>query len=410
MNGVIERLRANRQLVLFVVGAGLLAAGGGVFEIVFPNYLKDTFNIAADARGALEFPRELPGFLTALFAGLLFFLPETRIAAVSSLVIGVGLIGMGLGGSVWWGMMVFMILWSAGSHLMMPVSASLAIALGTQGRHGRRLGQLRAVSLAAGIIGAAVIWTGMKYLHWSYAQVFIGGGVVAIGAAVVFHFMNMPDAHLKRPRFVYNRKYRLYYVLALLFGARKQIFITFGPWVIIEVFKQPPTIFAEMLVIGAVIGIFFQPLLGRAIDRFGERTVLMVDAVFIFGVCMGYAFSHGIANKALALWVVCACYVGDMLLFGVNMARSTYLRKIALKDEDVSPTLAAGTSIDHIASMTLPAAAGVAWVTSANSYQTVFFAAAGIAVIMFICAALIRTPAAAGAAEAPAAAPAPIPD
>ena len=152
----------------------------------------------------------------------------------------------------------------------------------------------------------------------------------------------MPEAHLARPRFVFRRRYWLYYVLAMLFGARKQIFITFGPWVLVRIFNQPAYIFAKLWIVASLLGIVVQPLLGRAIDRFGERSILMIDSFLVFLVCAGYGLSHGIAWREGALWLLYVCFVMDLLLFGVNMARSTYLAKIAERPEDVAPTLTGG--------------------------------------------------------------------
>ena len=90
--------------------------------------------------------------------------------------------------------------------------------------------------------------------------------------------MRLPNAHLQRPKFVWRGRYWLYYALAFLFGARKQVFITFGPWVLIRIFHQPAWIFAQLWIAAAILGVFFQPALGRAIDRFGERTVLLADS------------------------------------------------------------------------------------------------------------------------------------
>ena len=73
--------RMNPQLRLFLIAIFLVGIASGIFQTIFNNFLSDTYQISADARGFLEFPRELPGFLTALFAGVLFFLPETMIAA-----------------------------------------------------------------------------------------------------------------------------------------------------------------------------------------------------------------------------------------------------------------------------------------------------------------------------------------
>ena len=134
----------------------------------------------------------------------------------------------------------------------------------------------------------------------------------------------------------------------------------------------------------------FQPALGRAIDRFGERAVLMVDAALVFLVCAGYAFSHLIDHRPLALAVLFSCYVGDQLLFGTGMARNTYLSKIALKPEHVSPTLSLGVTINHAVSMSIPALGGLLWVSSGHSW--VFIVAAGIALLMLVFTSMIRLP------------------
>jgi hypothetical protein len=200
----------------------------------------------------------------------------------------------------------------------------------------------------------------------------------------------MPGAHLDRPRFIWNRQYGLYYVLQLLFGARKQIFITFGPWVLVRIFHQPVWIFAQLWIAASVIGLFFQPALGRAIDRLGERTVLMLDGFLTFSVCMGYAFAHKIPVPGLALGLLYACLVGDQLLFGTGMARDTYLSKIAVKKEDITPTLSLGVSINHVVSMSIPSVGGLLWMK--YGHPAVFYAASGIALLMILFTSRIRLP------------------
>jgi len=385
------RLRAmDPQLKLFVGGMVCLGIAAGIFETTFNNYLDYTFGIHADVRGFLEFPRELPGFLTALLAGLLFFLPETRIAAAACLAVGAGMIGLALGGSAWGLMLAFTVLWSTGSHLMMPINSSLAIHLAHEDARGRRLGQISAVGTAASILGCLVVWGLMRQAATNYALTFaIGGGVAVIGA-LVFARMHLPTAHLVRPKFVWNRRYWLYYVLAFLFGARKQIFITFGPWVLIRVFKQQPAIFAQLWIVAALLGILFHPWLGRVIDRYGERVVLMADSVLIFLICAGYGFSHRIESQEAALGLLYACFVMDQLLFGVNMARTTYLSKIAVRSEDVAPTLSLGITINHAVSMSMPALGGLLWMK--YGHTAVFQAAAVVAVFMLAFSACVRVP------------------
>lgn len=379
----------NPQLKLFLAGIALLSATGGIGESTFNNFLSDTFKLSADARGFLEFPRELPGLLTALFAGALFFLSETRIAAFSALCVGIGMLGLAFWGESWTSMLSFMFIWSVGLHLIMPVRSSIGMALAHPEHKGRRLGQIQGVGIAASIVGCALVWLLMKYLAVGYRTMFVLAGLLALGAAFFLLAMGMPQADSRRPKLVFRRQYWLFYLLALLFGARKQIFITFGPWVLIKIFNQPAYIFAQLWMVAGTLGVVFQPALGRAIDRFGERWVLMVDSVLVFGVCLGYGYAHLIDSRVLALGVLYACFVGDLLLFGTNMARDTYLAKIALRKEDVSPSLSLGVSINHVVSMSVPALGGIMWMK--YGHATVFLAAAGVAVIMLICSNLIST-------------------
>ncbi len=380
---------AHRNLLLFAAGAALMGFAGTMFDTTFNNFLSDTFNISAEARGNLEFPRELPGFLCALFAGLLFFTAETNIAGISALCVGAGLIGVAIWGGGWSAMIALMIVWSVGSHLIMPVRSSISMDLAPDGKKGRRLGQIQGAGIAASIVGYALIWVVLRLMPKNYRLLYIIGGVVALGASAVFFTMRMPGAHLSRPKFVLRRRYWLYYLLAAFFGARKQIFITFGPWVLVKFFHQEPGDFAKLFIAGAALGVLFQPALGRAIDRFGERKVLMADAMLIFCICAGYGFADHLGNHRLALWLLYACFVSDQLLFGVNMARDTYMSKIALKPEHVAPSLSLGITINHAVSMSAPSIGGLVWIR--YGYSWVFVGAACVSVLMVIFTSMVRT-------------------
>lgn len=403
---LLHRLRGlNRNLVLFLVGMAFLGASGGMMETTFNNYVSDVFNLGADARGLLELPRELPGFMTALLAGLLFFLPETRIAGFSALSVGIGMLALAFVGPHWTAMLIFLTVWSCGAHLMMPVRSSISMELASATQRGRRLGQIAATSIAAGIAGCLVVWVAMRWFHANYNLIFIVGGQSAIAGSIFLFRMRLPSAHLQRPRFVWHRSYWLYYVLAFFFGARKQIFITFGPWVLVRVFHQPAWIFAQLWIVASVLGIFFQPALGRAIDKLGERTVLVADSILILLVCLGYGFAHKLPNPSFALGLLYVCFVADNLLFGVNMARDTYLSKIVKQPEHLAPTLSMGITVNHAVSMTIPAAGGLLWMKYGHS--SVFIATAGVAVLMAVFSSLVRTahPAVPGGPPSPASGP-----
>jgi MFS family permease len=140
----------------------------------------------------------------------------------------------------------------------------------------------------------------------------------------------------------------------------------------------------------AVLGIFFQPALGRLTDRRGVRFVLVWDAILIFLVCIGYAFAHMLPIRGLAMWVLYACLVSDQLLFGTGMARDIYLSKIVVKPEHLAPSLSLGVTINHVVSMSIPSLGGIMWMR--YGHTSVFVAAAGVALIMLFFARMIKIP------------------
>jgi hypothetical protein len=380
------------RFLLFVAAVCCLGVTGGIFESVFNNFLNDTFDITARARGALEFPRELPGFLVAVFAGALFFLSDTRMAAFAAVTTSLGIWGLAFRGEDYSFMLVSMVVWSAGAHLFMPLQSSIALSLAGGSRAGTLMGRIGGYSTFAVIAGCGVVWLGMQYLHLDYPVIFAVGAVSALAAVFLLAKMRSGvSSSRRRPRFVFRRAYSLYYVLCILFGARKQVFLTFGPLVLIKVFGQPASSIAKLIIIASVLGIVFKPALGRMIDHLGERFVLMADAVLLIGVCLGYGFGRSLLPAPFALFLVYACYVMDMLLFSMEMARSIYLDKIALSREDVAPSLTLGVSIDHSVSMSIPSLGGLIW--ALYGFQWVFAGAAGVAFITLFAASLIRVPA-----------------
>ena len=384
-------LRADPQLLIFLAGVVFLTAATGIFETTFNNFLNDTFHITAGQRGRLEFPRELPGFLVAVAAGVLLFLPEVRVASVAAMATSAGMVGLAFWSRQFNPMLLWMILWSFGTHLIMPVRSSIGLSLAKADKGGTRLGQIGGIGTFALIAGCSLVWIGSQYLHFGYATLFAVGGVCAACGALVFLWMR-PREHAPngRSRFVLKRKYTLFYVLNLLFGARKQVFITFGPWVLIKVFGEPAPTIAKLWIVSSVIGIFFQPQLGRLIDRFGERAILTADAAALVGVCLGYGFARHLPLGAGALYLVYGCFVLDHLLFSVGMARDTYLSKIVEDRADLMPSLSAGVSINHFVSMSIPAFGGMLWMRA--GYEYVFLAAAGVALLMLVAARLVRVP------------------
>ncbi|SMC82540.1 MFS transporter [Papillibacter cinnamivorans] len=374
--------REDRDFSLYVLAGVFIGAATGIYTTVFNNYLSDIFMLTAEARGVVEFPRELPGTLVVLVLGALAFLGDVRMAALAMVASALGLVGLGLFSPSFGVMLVWLMIYSMGLHMYLPLNPTIGMSLSQKESYGVRLGLYSAYALIATIIGYGVVWVGFRLLGLTYSGAFVIAGILFACAFFVFRMMKRTPPAARKVKLVFRKKYSLYYALSLVNGARKQIFLTFAPWVLIQVYGLDPPIFAILGVIIALVSIGTRTIVGRAIDERGERFVLSVEAVILIVICFGYTFSEDLLPRAIALAIVSACYILDSSMSVVEMARSTYVKKIAICPEDVTPTLSAGVSLDHVVAMTVPTLGGLLWAaTGAHGYKYIFMADAVFATL-----------------------------
>jgi predicted MFS family arabinose efflux permease len=388
---LIDRLRKTpRELMLFATTSLTVGVGYSIYDSIFNNYINSKFPLSGFQRSFLEFPRELPGFLVLLVSALLSFLCSRRLSAVSMLLNAVGAFLIGFASRDYTMMVVWIFVFSMGQHLFMPLASTIGMELAHEGQTGRRLGQMNAIRNLAGIIGSFVVLLGFRYLGFTFQHAY-GIAILAFILSAVLMFLMKPDQTRSARLFLKLKKeYSLYYALVIISGARRQIFITFAPWVLVKVFNQPTQTMATLFTIGGVIGILFQPLLGKAIDRLGERLILAAEGIILIFVCFGYGFASVLLPENTAFLLVCACFLIDQMIISVGMARSTYMKKIARQPADIQTTLTAGISLDHFFSISTALLGGLIW--SAFGYQYVFLMGAAIAVINFFTALRVQLP------------------
>ncbi len=381
----MDEASKNRQLWLYYGALACIAAASGVYDSTFNNFLSDTFKLSADMRGNLELPREMPGFLVVMMTGLLCMLPLTRVGVVGTSLAALGLAGMALFGGTYAMMIVMMFTVSMGQHLLQPIGSSVVLGLSTEHNRGARLGQAAGVATLFTALGTGAVWLLMDRAAPQYRAGFTFAALV-FGTGGLFYFlMHIPHLHAPRQRMVVKREFRLYYVLEFLAGARKQIFLTFGPWVLIRVYGLPAPSIAGLLMISSIIGIVFKPLAGMVMDRIGERTVMVLDGLVLALVCLGYGYAQKvIPDPDWARRAACCCYIADEMLFALGNARAVYLSRMAKSPQELNSSLAMGVSINHIASMTIPMVAGAVWMIW--GYERLFFAAALFAVVLSVVA------------------------
>jgi MFS family permease len=383
-------MRMPRELKLFAAASLIMGIAFSVYDSTFNNFINEKFSLTGFQRSLLEIPRELPGFLVVFVSALLWFLCSRRLGAFALVLGAIGALLIGYFSSTYTTMMLCLFVYSMGQHLLIPVSSSIGMELAHEGQTGRRLGQLNAIRNLAIILGSFLVFMGFRYFGFQFQHSFLLT-VLGLGLAALLMFQMKPDAAQKPKMFLkLHKEYRLFYALNIFSGSRKQIFITFAPWVIVTIFHQPTATIATLMTIGGVIGILFQPVLGRAIDRYGERLIMQIEAVMLVVVCLGYGFSKFLFPENTAFLFICGFYLLDQMLMSVNMARSMYMKKIAIKEEHVQPALTAGVTIDHIFSISIALLGGVIW--SMFGFQYVFLLGIIIAALNFLVVSLIRIP------------------
>lgn len=378
-----------KDLRLFLAATFIFGFSQSIVDATLNNFLHETFSISDLQRGLLEIPREMPGLLVIFFSAMLFFLGSRRQAAMANILCAFGILFIGFYSPAFSIMLIWLFIFSIGQHLFLPLNQSIGMELAVRGETGKRLGQLSAVANISMIIGSFFIFVGFKYFNMDFKMSYVAAFAGFVAVAFLISLMKKDAPVPIRTKFKLRKEYKLYYWLSILYGTRKQIFLTFAPWVLVTVFQQKTQVVATLLGIGGVIGIFVKPALGRAIDKLGERFVLTSEAVILVFVCLCYGFSKDVFSQTIAMYIAFACYITDQLLMAAGMARATYLQKIAVRPEDVSQTLTMGVSIDHIFSIGIAVFGGFVWLKW--GYQYVFLIGAIIAVINFFSAMRIKT-------------------
>ena len=274
--------RYQRSLWVYMAVLALAALGAGLSDSVFSNYFKDAYDVTAMQRGLIEIPRELPGFIGVFIVSLLVFLGDLRIAIMAQALMVIGLVLLGFLTPPFAVMLIFIFIHSLGGHLWYPLQDSLGLHLiRDNGSAGKLIGRFKGVSTAFGMLAGLIVFIGFRNGFFSFTTplkaTFILAAVLflAVLSLLVYLMRLMPDKNgeplvtgrrfsLKgrRIKLVFNRAYRYYYALAIVFGVQKQIMMVFAPWVLIDLLGKKADTLALLTIIGSFIGIFFIPALG----------------------------------------------------------------------------------------------------------------------------------------------------
>ncbi|MDR3295456.1 MAG: MFS transporter, partial [Clostridiales Family XIII bacterium] len=343
-------------------------------DTILANFFKEAYAVNAQQRGFIEIPRESPGVIAILFMAAISSLGNVRAAVIAQWVSAVGMLVLGIFMPRYAFMLVFLFIYSSGVHMYIPLGDSIGLSLTRGESIGTTIGRFNSVRMAFMMLAGLITFVGfhMGWLDFEKPVVaFVASACSFALVAMLLLYLYRSDmaresTHVNAP-FVVRKAYTRYYIICALFGGRKQIMIVYSPWVLIDLLGFKADTMSILSVLGSLAGIFFIPRVGRWIDRFGVRSIMMTEAGVFLLVYVVYGFlSKSINNSALevSFWVfllACLLNIADRMTIQMAMVRSIYLRAIAVTPEDVTPSLTMGMAIDHMVAVPVAYFCGSVW-------------------------------------------------
>ena len=366
------------EILLYVLAAGV-PLSFATWQALLNNFAIERAAYTGVEIGILQSLREVPGFLAFTTIFVLLILREQTFALISLALLGIGTAITGLFPSVI-GLYCTTVLMSIGFHYFQTLQISLSLQWVSKDKAPEVLGRIIAVGAFASLATYGLIYLTKTLLSLDYVWVYIAGGgatmLVALFAWLAFPRIDGDYEQFKH--LVVRRRYWLYYALTFMSGARRQIFIVFAAFMMVEKFGYSVEAVTLLFLINCVFNMLFATWIGRLVHRFGERLALTIEYIGLVVVFTAYAF---VENPLIAAGL----YIIDHAFFAMALAMKTYFQKIA-DPRDIAPTAGVSFTINHIAAVFLPVLMGFVWIFSP---ELVFLAGAAMAFASLLLARLV---------------------
>ena len=374
----METFLNNRKSLLFILAVGNTIAFA-TWQVLLNNFVVERAAFTGEEIGLLQSLREVPGFLAFTAIAILVFIRQQNFAILSLITLGIGTAITAFFPTALW-LYFTTVIMSFGFHYLETMHNSLSLQWLTKDEAPKVLGQLLSTRAISNLLVLSSIYLYLIFFPENYMFIYLiaGGTAILIGVFCWTAVPQFEDSVVQRTELFLKKKYWLYYVLTFLAGARRQIFVVFAGFLMVEKFGFAIENVVMLTLVNAALTFWLAPKIGSLIGYIGERRALTLEYLGLIIVFVGYAFVNSAA-------VAVALYLLDHLFFAMAIAIKTYFQKIA-DPEDIAATSSISFTINHIAAVVLPAALGLLWVIN---HSAVFFAGAAIAAISLGLAQLI---------------------
>jgi len=354
-----------------------------VWSAMLNNFVVEKAAFTGVEIGILQSLREVPGFLSFTLIFVLLIIKEQTFAVFALALLGLGVCMTGFFPTVY-GLYFTTILMSTGFHYFEAVKQSLSLQWLSKEEAPMVLGRLLAVGSLTSLIVYGCLWALLEVFQLPYFINFvIAGGICVLLAFVMYiGFPSFPSKVEQNQNLVLRKRYWLYYLLTFLSGARRQIFVVFAAFLMVEKFGYSASQVTLLFLINYAFNWVFAERIGQLIGRFGERRALTFEYIGLIIVFIAYGI---VQNATIAAFL----YILDHMFFAMAIAISTYFQKIA-DPKDMASSAGVSFSINHIAAVIIPALLGLVWIWS---HSLVFYIGALFALLSLIAAQFIpKTP------------------
>lgn len=371
--------KLNQPENLLLAMAFIMPLVFSVWMVLLNNFVIEKAAFTGVEIGILQSLREIPGFLAFTVIYVLLFIREQKLAVLSLVITGIGVALTGYFPSAL-GLYITTIIMSIGFHYFETVSQSLTLQWVNKNHTAHFMGKMLAAKSAASLLAFASIWLLMEQFKWSYTATYtlFGGLAIMLTVLIAITFDQFPQHSEQTKKIVLRKRYWLYYALTFFSGARRQIFVVFAGFLMVEKFHYSVADISALFLINYVFNWLFAAKIGKLIGKVGEHKVLKFEYIGLIVIFIAYGLVEN-AHIAAALYVI------DHLFFALAIAIKTYFQKIA-QPEDIAATAGVSFSINHIAAVVIPALLGVLWVINSS---WVFFIGAGFATCSLLLSLLI---------------------
>lgn len=392
MDHIKDTFKADSKYKLFFISLITTGVAYGIYKGIIDNYLAEIVTMGEFDRGIAEFFRELPGLMLVFILALFYTFSAEKLYKLGAVIM---LIGMGMLSIVSPTKVLVTIAvcaYSLGEHIQLGMKNTISLEYAKPDRGGKALGYQNAIYQIGTLAGYVVIIVSFFFLakHKPYRLFFLlSAAILAVALITSLGLNTHSETDKSKSRFYFHKKFTKYYMLEVFYGARKQVFFTFGPYVLILFYGANATVISFLFAVTAILSFFLSPKIGEIIDRFGYKIVMVSDTLILVIVCFFYGYAHHIFPMHIAFIICCINYVLDSIISLASMASNVYVQDIADSNEEVKATISTGISVNHMITILIALFGG--WIWETLGIETLFMLSAALGLCNSAYAATIKS-------------------